>query len=94
MDSHNNGMYQRTDLWWLGDGGRDELGVWEQQMQTIIYRMDKQQGPTFYTGNYIQYPMLNYNGKEQENVYIYIYVYMKYISIYIHKLHKYIYTYI
>ena len=22
-------------------GGRDRLGVWDQQMQTIIYRMDK-----------------------------------------------------
>ena len=31
-----------------GGGGwaRDGLGVWDQQMQTIIYRMDKQQGPT------------------------------------------------
>ena len=28
-----------------GGWGRDELGVWDQQMQTIIYRMDKQQGP-------------------------------------------------
>ena len=26
--------------------GRDGLGVWDEQMQTIIYRMDKQQGPT------------------------------------------------
>ena len=29
-----------------GRWGRDRLGVWELQMQTIIYRMDKQQGPT------------------------------------------------
>ena len=28
---------------WLG---REGLGVQDQQMQTIIYRMDKQQGPT------------------------------------------------
>ena len=27
----------------VGEGG---LGVWDQQMQIIIYRMDKQQGPT------------------------------------------------
>ena len=27
-------------------GGRDELGFWDQQMQTTIYRMDKQQGPS------------------------------------------------
>ena len=36
-------------------------------MQTIIYRMDKQQGPTMYsTGNYIQYPVINHNGIEYE----------------------------
>ena len=26
--------------------GRDRLGVWDLQIQTIIYRMDKRQGPT------------------------------------------------
>ena len=26
--------------------GREGLGVWDQQMQTSVYRMDKQQGPT------------------------------------------------
>ena len=26
--------------------------------------MDKQQGPTYSTGNYIQYPVINHNGKE------------------------------
>ena len=31
-----------------GGGGweREGLGVWDQQMQTIIYRTDKQQSPT------------------------------------------------
>ena len=44
--------------------GREQLGVWGWQMQTIIYRMDKQQGPTVYsTGNYIQYPVTSHNGK-------------------------------
>ena len=28
-----------------GGWGRDGLGVWDQQMQTIINKMDKQQGP-------------------------------------------------
>ena len=40
---------QRTDLWLpraRGPGGRDGVGVWGLQMQTIIYIMDKQQGPT------------------------------------------------
>ena len=38
-------------------------------MQNIIYRMDKQQGPTVYTENYIQYPEINQNGKEHEKEY-------------------------
>ena len=29
-----------------GQWRRDGLGVWDQQMQTITNRMDKQQGPT------------------------------------------------
>ena len=29
-----------------GESERVGLGVWDQQMQTGIYRMDKQQGPT------------------------------------------------
>ena len=29
-----------------GVWGRDRLGAWNQQMQNIIYRIDKQQGPT------------------------------------------------
>ena len=50
-----------------GQGGEEKMD-WEfgdQQKKTIIYRMDKQQGPTLYsTGNYIQYPEINQNGKE------------------------------
>ena len=29
-----------------GGWGREGLGVWDQQIQTITYIMDKQQGPT------------------------------------------------
>ena len=29
-----------------GRGGKDKLGVWNQQIQTTIYKRDKQQGPT------------------------------------------------
>ena len=41
-------------------------------MQTITLRTDKQQDPTIYsTGNYIQSPAINHNGKEylKNNVY-------------------------
>ena len=29
-----------------GGWGTNEVGGWDQQIQTIVYRMDKQQGPT------------------------------------------------
>ena len=29
-----------------GRGGRDKLGVLDKQIQTTIYKIDKQQGPT------------------------------------------------
>ena len=39
-------------------------------MQTTVCKTDKQQGPTENTGNYIQYLVINYNGKESEKTYI------------------------
>ena len=36
------------------------------------------------TGNHIQYPVINHNGKEYEKEYIYIYIYI-YTHIYIYK---------
>ena len=43
-------------------------------MQTIIYRMNKQQGPSFCTAeNYIQYPMIKHNGKEYEKMCVCMY---------------------
>ena len=54
-------------------------------MQTLLYRMDKQQGPLYITRNYIQYPMIYHNGKENEKEYIYMYLYVCiYIYIYIY----------
>ena len=47
--------------------GKDGLGVRDQQKQTIIYRMDKQPKVLLYNAeNYIQYPVINHNGKEYE----------------------------
>ena len=39
---------QKTNFWLAkgkGGGGRMNLGVWDQQIQTTIYKIDKQQGP-------------------------------------------------
>ena len=39
---------QRIGSWLPRDWGweREVLGVWDQQMQTGVYRMDQQKGPT------------------------------------------------
>ena len=56
-----------------GGSGRDGLGVWDQQRQTFIQRMTKQQGPPVSTGNYIQYSGIKHNGKayEKESISMY-----------------------
>ena len=54
-----------------GEQGREGWGVQNQQWQTNIQRMDKQQGPTVLHRD-IQYPVINHNGKEYEKEYIYI----------------------
>ena len=66
---------QRTDLWLSRERGMEvgstgTFGLADTNYYT--YMMGKQQGPTVYsTGNYIQYPVINYNGKVyQKNVYI------------------------
>ena len=42
----------------------DGLGGWDQQMQITTQRMDSNKILLFSTGNYIHYPMINYNEKE------------------------------
>ena len=68
---------QETNLCLLkGNRERDKLGVWDQQIE-IIYKINKIL--LYSTGNYIQYLVINYNGKEYEkekNMYTYITEYM------------------
>ena len=60
-DIENNLVVAKEEWRW----GRVGFGIWDQQMQTIIYRMDKQQGPTVqHRKLYIQYPVINHNEKE------------------------------
>ena len=40
------------------------MGIWGQQMQTRIHRMVNNEALPPSTGNYIQYPLINHNGKE------------------------------
>ena len=62
---------------WLPE--RNNLGVWDQQIQTTIYKTDKQDRYpcTHSTGNCIQYLVKNYNGRNQKkNIYIYIHTHI------------------
>ena len=44
--------------WW-----KDKLGVWDYQIQITIYKINNKV-ILHSTGNYIQYPGINHNGKE------------------------------
>ena len=52
-----------------GAGGREGLGERDQQMQTIICRMDKQQGPTVQHRELYSISCNNFNGKVSEKEY-------------------------
>ena len=52
-------------------GRRDELGIWDQYMQSIIYRIDEQ-GPTVWHRKLYSNPVTNHNEKEYEKDYVYI----------------------
>ena len=61
----------KTNLWLPKEKeGRDRLGVWDQQTQTTIYKINNNI-LLYSTGNYIQYPVINHNGKEYEKEHIY-----------------------
>ena len=46
-----------------GEAGEGWIGSWDQQMQTIVYRMHRQQGPIQHKE---QYPVINNSGEEYE----------------------------
>ena len=50
-----------------GEEGRNELGVWDWQIQTTIYKIDKKV-LLYSTGDYIQYP-ISHNEKENSILY-------------------------
>ena len=65
---------QRTDLWLPrgrgGEGGKN----WELVISKLLYiGWIKNKVLLYSKGNYIQYPVINQNGKEYENKYILIY---------------------
>ena len=66
---------QKTDLWLQrggrGWGGRDwEFGISRCKLLCIGWINSKVL--LYSTGNYIQYPVINHNGKEYENEYMHV----------------------
>ena len=57
-------------------GGRDgwEFGV--SRCKLVYIEQINNKALLYSTGNYIQYPVINHNGKEYEKEYIYIYIYI------------------
>ena len=41
-DVENKLKFAKGEIRW----GKDKFGVWDQQIQTILYKIEKQQGPT------------------------------------------------
>ena len=56
-----------------GGGKEWEFGVSRCKLSYIEWINNK--ALLYSTGNYIQYPVINHNGKEYEKEYIYIYMY-------------------
>ena len=57
-----------------GKVARDKLGVCDEQIHNIIYKIEKQQGLPYSRENYIQYIVITYNGKESKKECVYIYI--------------------
>ena len=52
-----------------GEGGRDKLGMWHEQI-LLCTKQIKEQELLSSTGNYILYLVINYNETESEKVYM------------------------
>ena len=73
-ETETGSQTQRTDLWLPrgrgGQGGKDwEFGI---SRCKLFYIGWINKALPYSTGNYIQYPVIHYNGKEYEKEHVYI----------------------
>ena len=68
---YRNKKGQNMWLPWQRGVGRGGLGVWDYQMRTNIWYLNNK-ALLYSTGNCIQYPMINCNGKEYKKELVYI----------------------
>ena len=70
-------MITKGETWW--GGINQELGM---NTHTLLYiKLITNQDLVYSTGNYIQYLVITYNGKESENDYIYIHIYVNHFAV-------------
>ena len=55
-------------------GREGELGVWDWDVHTAVYKTEKHRDLLYGAGNYIQYLIITYNGEESGEEYIHMYV--------------------
>ena len=71
--TETNSRTRGTDLWlpkgwWVGGGMEQEVGV--SRCKLFCTEGTNNKVILYSTGNYIQYPMINHNGKDYENTYV------------------------
>ena len=66
-ETETDSQRYRTDLWLLS-GGRGRLGVGISRCKLLYIGWINNRVLLYSTGNYIRYPVTNYNGKEQKNL--------------------------
>ena len=65
----------RTDLWWTREGSRGINWIFAVSRCKLLYKRWKSNKVLLWsTRNYIQYPVINHNGKEWKKEYIYVYL--------------------
>ena len=74
-ETETGSQISRTDLWLPrgkeGAGGKDwEFGI--SRCKLVYIRWINNKVLPYSIGNYIQYPVINHNGKEYEKEYIYV----------------------
>ena len=77
-ETETDSQTQRTDLQLTRERGSRREMDWEfgiSRCKQLYIEWINNKFLLYRTGNYIQYPVINYNGKEYEKEYIYIYIY-------------------
>ena len=81
-ETETDSQIQRTDLWLPGDGGGMDWGFGISRCKLVYIEWINNKVLLYSAENYVEYLVLNHNGKEYKKEYVYIYIYM-YICMYV-----------